>query len=73
MALFDEADIPWGELAFPVVELALHHFLNDRQSGEFIVRHEEIRRPWKSPRSYLSSLLTYIRNAAGMPDSSPQR
>ncbi len=50
VVLFNEADIPWSELAFPVVELALHHFLNDRQNGEFVVRHEEIRRPWKSPR-----------------------
>ena len=51
VALFDEADIPWSELAFPVVELALHHFLSDRQSGNFVVRHDEIQRPWKSPRS----------------------
>lgn len=54
VALFDEENIPWGELAFPVVELALHHFLNDRQSGNFIVRHDEIKRPWKSPRSISS-------------------
>ena len=51
VALFDEADIPWGELAFPVVELALHHFFNDRAKGEYIIRHDEIRRPWKSLRS----------------------
>ena len=51
VALFDEENIPWDELAFPVVELALHHFLDDRQSGNFIVRHDEIKRPWKSPRS----------------------
>ena len=51
VALFDEADIPWNELAFPVVELALHHFLSDRQSGNFVVHHDEIQRPWKSPRS----------------------
>ena len=46
VALFNEADIPWAELAFPVVELALDHFLNDRQRGDFVVRHEEITRPW---------------------------
>ena len=51
VALFDEADIPWGELAFPVVELALHHFFNDRKTGEYVIRHDEIRRPWKSLRS----------------------
>ena len=46
VALFNEADIPWAELAFPVIERALDHFLNDRQNGNFIVRHEEIKRPW---------------------------
>ena len=51
VALFNEEDIPWRELAFPVVELALHHFFNDRQNGSFIVRHDEIRRPWKSVRN----------------------
>jgi hypothetical protein len=33
------------------VELALHHFFNDRKTGEYIIRHDEIRRPWKSLRS----------------------
>ena len=51
IALFDEADIPWAELAFPVVELALDHYLRDRKSGQFAVQHEQISRPWKSRRN----------------------
>ena len=50
VALFDEADIPWSELAFPVVELALDYFLEDRKTGDFAVKHDEIKRPWKSRR-----------------------
>ena len=50
VALFHEADIPWSELAFPVVELALDHYLRDRQTGEYKVKHEEIARPWRSRR-----------------------
>ena len=51
VALFDEQDIPWSELAFPVVELALDHFLKDRIKGEFLVKHEQVQRPWRSRRS----------------------
>ena len=51
VALFDEADIPWSELAFPVVELALDHYLRDRQTGEYEVKHEQIARPWRSRRA----------------------
>ena len=51
VALFHEQDIPWQSLAFPVIELALHHYLEDRLRGSFSIREGEIRRPWKSPRS----------------------
>ena len=51
MALFGEQDIPWSELAFPVVELALDHFLKDRITGQFPVKREQIKRPWRSRRS----------------------
>ena len=51
VALFDEQDIPWSELAFPVVELAIDHFLKDRIKGEFLVKHEQVQRPWRSRRS----------------------
>ena len=51
VALFSEDDIPWDELAFPVIELALNYFLEDRKTGQFTVKHDEIRRPWKSQRT----------------------
>ena len=41
--LFTQADIPWEELAFPVVGKTLTHFYNDRVQGEFPVRTEAIR------------------------------
>ena len=50
VALFSEQDIPWDELAFPVIELALNYFFEDRKTGRFTVKHDEIRRPWKSRR-----------------------
>ena len=36
--LFDEADIPWDELAFPVVRTTLEQYFADRRTGVFPVR-----------------------------------
>ncbi len=33
--LFDEADIPWTELAFPSVEHTLRHYFEDRKNNIF--------------------------------------
>lgn len=33
--LYDEADIPWAEIAFPVVEQTLKLFFDDRRRGHF--------------------------------------
>ena len=33
--LVSEADIPWGEIAFPVIEETLRLFLADRKNGAF--------------------------------------
>lgn len=41
--LFDEADIPWDQLAFRTIGVTLKHFFADRKSGHFPVRHEVIR------------------------------
>jgi ADP-ribose pyrophosphatase YjhB (NUDIX family) len=43
--LFEEAEIPWDELAFPVVRDTLVHFFEDRRTGTFPVRMGDIRRP----------------------------
>ena len=45
--LFTEPEIPWDELAFPVVTSTLRHYFADRVSGEFPVRTETLRRKRK--------------------------
>ena len=49
--LFNEKDIPWSELAFPMIEVALDRYFSDRANNVFPVFREEIRRPWTSKRS----------------------
>ncbi len=51
VGLFGEADIPWDELAFPVVNQTLRHYFEDRQNDHFPVRAKDIivdrtRRRW---------------------------
>ena len=43
VALFDEADIPWTELAFPVVGATLRRYFADRPSGNFPVSNRTLR------------------------------
>lgn len=45
-ALFDEADIPWDQLAFPVVIDVLKEFFADRKSQQFDVRISGINPNW---------------------------
>ena len=40
--LFSEADIPWDELAFPVVGKTLKHYFADRDSQIFPVHYENL-------------------------------
>ena len=42
--LFSEADIPWDEIAFPVVYHTLREYLYDRKANEFPVRVSAIER-----------------------------
>jgi ADP-ribose pyrophosphatase YjhB (NUDIX family) len=42
VALFREEDVPWGELAFPVVRDTLRHFFRDRISNQFAVHTGDI-------------------------------
>ena len=46
-ALYEEADIPWSEIAFPVVDNVLKRYFRDRQHGDFatFVDTVEPRRP----------------------------
>jgi ADP-ribose pyrophosphatase YjhB (NUDIX family) len=40
--LYDEADIPWDELAFATVEITLRRFFEDRERGRFDIHCEDI-------------------------------
>ena len=42
VALFEEAEIPWSELAFPVVTNTLRHYFTDRLRDDYPVRVEDI-------------------------------
>ena len=44
--LFSEADIPWGEIAFPVVTHTLREFFDDYRSGDYPVRITDIEPMW---------------------------
>jgi ADP-ribose pyrophosphatase YjhB (NUDIX family) len=44
VALFSEHEIPWDELAFPVITQTLQHYFSDRLQGDYPVRSSEIRR-----------------------------
>ncbi|CAM8651658.1 COG1051 ADP-ribose pyrophosphatase [Burkholderiales bacterium] len=44
-ALFDESDIPWNDLAFRSVRMALEHFFEDRRLGLERVHSGSITRP----------------------------
>jgi len=43
--LFNEADIPWDQLAFRTIEAALKHYFADRKTGNFPAHVGELRRP----------------------------
>lgn len=42
VALFDEVDIPWHEIAFPVVKVTLEQYFQDRKQQRFPVRMFDI-------------------------------
>jgi ADP-ribose pyrophosphatase YjhB (NUDIX family) len=42
VALFDEASVPWDELAFPVVRDTLQHYMSDRRENHFPVHVGDI-------------------------------
>jgi ADP-ribose pyrophosphatase YjhB (NUDIX family) len=42
VALFSEHEVPWGELAFPVVAETLRHYFSDRRDDAFRVRASSI-------------------------------
>jgi ADP-ribose pyrophosphatase YjhB (NUDIX family) len=40
--LFDEAEVPWGELAFKTVKYTLERFFEDRRTGQFLTHSADI-------------------------------
>lgn len=44
VGLFSEEEVPWQELAFPVINLALEHFFADFRGGQSAVRSGTIHR-----------------------------
>ena len=42
VALFEEADIPWNDLAFPVVRETLRRYFADRRAGRFRIHVGDI-------------------------------
>jgi ADP-ribose pyrophosphatase YjhB (NUDIX family) len=48
--LFEEHEIPWDELAFPVVKLTLEKFFRDIRNNAFSVHVEDITRHPARPR-----------------------
>ncbi|MFT4677508.1 MAG: ADP-ribose pyrophosphatase YjhB (NUDIX family), partial [Candidatus Azotimanducaceae bacterium] len=48
--LFDEADIPWGELSFPVITQTLEHYFADRKKNDFPTRYTNIDRSYLTPK-----------------------
>lgn len=42
VALFDEADIPWDEIAFRTIALTLRHYFEDRRRGSWPFRNARL-------------------------------
>lgn len=40
--LFRESEIPWEEIAFPVVTYTLQHYFADRRAGQFRLHHSAL-------------------------------
>ena len=47
--LFSEQDIPWDELAFPVITSTLQHYFADRKNQVYPTHYEDLL--FKRPRS----------------------
>ena len=43
VSLYKESDIPWSEIAFPVVKTTIEKYFEDRRAGSFPVRMFTVR------------------------------
>ena len=48
--LFDEAGIPWEQIAFPVIHQTLRHYFEDRRRGEFRTHIGSVRAVGNGPQ-----------------------
>lgn len=55
--LFQESQIPWDQIAFPVVQQTLALYFKDRKAGAFRVHNGDIVRIPGQPRRYRTTLL----------------
>ena len=55
--LYEEAEIPWDELAFPVIRETLVHYFSDRKQGGFVPRVGDIHRSPGAGREYQVKML----------------
>ena len=56
VALFSEADIPWREIAFPVVKSTLKHYFDDLRRNRFPVRMFDVHHA--EDRSFTTNLIS---------------
>jgi ADP-ribose pyrophosphatase YjhB (NUDIX family) len=55
--LFSREQVPWEDLAFPTVAVALQQFFQDRDSGRFVQRMADIERDDCDPLGYRVTLV----------------
>jgi len=56
VALFSEQEIPWGEIAFPVVKSTLEHYFDDLRKNQFPVRMFDVHHG--EDRSFTTTLIS---------------
>ena len=56
VALFSEAEIPWREIAFPVVKSTLEHYFDDLRENQFPVRMFDVHHG--EDRSFTTNLIS---------------
>ncbi len=56
VALFSEAEIPWREIAFPVVKSTLEHYFDDLRKNQFPVRMFDVHHG--EDRSFTTNLIS---------------
>ena len=45
VGLYEEAEIPWGQIAFPSIEFALRSYFEDRRLARELLHFSDIHRP----------------------------